>query len=482
MENRCERSLAWRPARTACWALRKSGDEVGLAAESEIPCTPRPAQSGIRWSRRSAIRGLLGLLCLARAKGDSCYGAAASADVPGFQNAPIGVTVLVDGPPIPAALAGFDATGELRLQVPDTDAPAWQPISKGVDEMVSWGACPDLRPGDSFLCFGDGTFLAGNWLEYENGLVHWRHPRFGNLDVPTNRAAGIVSSAPFSVLTRDRLVDQLAKPCADYDRVILANGDALRGRILRGDEDRIHVSSDFGPVEMPRSRITAVSFREGGFPRSFSDAVIIGLEDGSRIVLSRRADGRFPVTLDTATQGEPGTAAYHRLKVEDRDSQPSTWEANVSVRYFQAFTARVAYLSDLPVAEYVHVPYLSYAQPLGLDRTPRGAFLRSEKAVYLKGLGTYSACRVTYRLERKYRRFCSNVAMDDAALGRGDASCRVAVDRRTVWHAESMRSPGALAAVDVDVSGADRLDLIVEFGPRADELDYVDWLNARFVL
>ncbi|NMC19749.1 MAG: hypothetical protein GYA33_04950, partial [Thermogutta sp.] len=84
-------------------------------------------------------------------------------------------------------------------------------------------------------------------------------------------------------------------------------------------------------------------------------------------------------------------------------------------------------------------------------------------------------------LAKQFQGFCAEVVMDDAARGRGDAACRAVVDGSTVWRTDSLRSAIAPAAVNLDVSDAERLDLIVEFGPRADELDYVDWLNARLI-
>jgi hypothetical protein len=35
--------------------------------------------------------------------------------------------------------------------------------------------------------------------------------------------------------------------------------------------------------------------------------------------------------------------------------------------------------------------------------------------------------------------------------------------------------------VSVDLGGAKRLDLVVDFADRADELDRANWLNARLV-
>jgi hypothetical protein len=35
--------------------------------------------------------------------------------------------------------------------------------------------------------------------------------------------------------------------------------------------------------------------------------------------------------------------------------------------------------------------------------------------------------------------------------------------------------------IAVDITGGKRLDLVVDFADRADELDHADWLSARVV-
>ncbi|GAB4133637.1 hypothetical protein JCM17478_04770 [Thermopirellula anaerolimosa] len=389
--------------------------------------------------------------------------------------------LLVDGPPIRAGLDGFDATGNVRLLVPDANASGSRVLTKSFDDFVCWGTCPDLQPSEDYLYLADGTLLSGGWQGLDNGTLRWRHARIGNLQMTTEQAAGLVIAAPYSNAARDRLLDRIAAGSAEHDRLILTNGDELRGRILRSESSVVRILSDFGAVDVPASRVAAVAFRGPGVRRSVSGAVSVALEDGSRLVVDRSTSGRYPLEIDPKRENETGAAFLHQVRLGDRVTQPDAWEFTAAVKYLHAFGPRIDYLSDLSPMDYVHVPYLTYAQPLGRDRTPRGAYLRSGKALYLKGLGTYSACRATYDLAKQYRRFCAEVVMDDVARGRGDAACRVVLDGTTAWRIESLRSADFPVAVDVNVAGAERLDLIVEFGPRADELDYVDWLNARLV-
>lgn len=445
---------------------------------------PYPASAEMkvenRCSRRAAVIGAVGLLV--------AMGRGASRGLGVFANTPsvageteAGPCLPVDGPPVRASFVGFDAAGEIRLRIPEPGASEPQMLAKGVDDLVSWGSCPDLRPGQDYLFLVDGTLLSGVWQGLDNGVIQWRHERIGGLQVPTEQASGLVVAAPFAASARDRLLDRIASGNGEYDRLILTNGDELRGRVLRGDASAVQMLSDFGAVDVPTSRVAAVGLRGPGVRRFSPGAVVLGLEDGSRLAVAPTMSGRYPLEVDLPVGKDGERSPLHRVRLTDRPTQPETWEFLAAVKYLHAFGRRVDYLSDRAPTEYVHVPYLTYVQPLGRDRTPRGAFLRSEGALYLKGLGTYSACRVTYSPAKQYRRFRAEVVMDDAARGRGDAACRALVDGATAWRTESLRSADTPTIVDLDVSGAERLDLIVEFGPRADELDYVDWLNARLI-
>ena len=93
----------------------------------------------------------------------------------------------------------------------------------------------------------------------------------------------------------------------------------------------------------------------------------------------------------------------------------------------------------------------------------------------------HSAARLTYRLDKRYRAFEAAVALDDQVGTGGSVICAVYVDDKLAWKSEVIRGGAAPVPVKVDLSGAKRLSLIVEFAERGDELDRVDWLNARLI-
>jgi hypothetical protein len=96
----------------------------------------------------------------------------------------------------------------------------------------------------------------------------------------------------------------------------------------------------------------------------------------------------------------------------------------------------------------------------------------------------HSTSRLAYELDREYQTFAAELALDDAAGARGSAICRVFVAGddgafRSAYESPVLRGGEAPVSVSVDLTEVKRLALIVDFAERGDELDHVNWLNAR---
>tara|TARA_B100001123_G_scaffold276233_1_gene307294 strand:- start:276 stop:575 length:300 start_codon:yes stop_codon:yes gene_type:complete len=95
----------------------------------------------------------------------------------------------------------------------------------------------------------------------------------------------------------------------------------------------------------------------------------------------------------------------------------------------------------------------------------------------------HSASRITYQIDRKFRWFQAELAIDQAAANRGSVVFRVFLQRDEKW-AATYKSPVIRGttrplAIKLEVAGADAIALLVEFADQGDERDYANWLNAR---
>jgi hypothetical protein len=77
------------------------------------------------------------------------------------------------------------------------------------------------------------------------------------------------------------------------------------------------------------------------------------------------------------------------------------------------------------------------------------------------------------------RRFESLVGIDDSTAGRGSVIFRVLVEGRERFASPIVRGGDRPLPVSVDIRGARRLELEVDYADRADVLDHADWLDAR---
>ncbi|MHC4181188.1 MAG: NPCBM/NEW2 domain-containing protein, partial [Planctomycetota bacterium] len=331
-------------------------------------------------------------------------------------------------------------------------------------ELVRWGACvePD---GATIVVAADGGLLVADVLRSEKERLKVDSGLFGVVEVPLERLAGVVFRLPGGRRGRDRLLDRLVRAAGDSDRLLLRNGDELTGLVEAVEDDTVRLAADDGPLEIETRRIAALVFNPllkraagGQGLRSW-----VGLADGSRLLATRLvADGS---SLEVTTAGG------------------QTWKTSPKeLVAVQPLGGRVTYLSDLKPAEYVQVPYLKLRWPnFGTDRNVTGGRLRCGGRLYLKGLGVHSAARLTYRLDKPYKRFQAELGIDDSTGG-GSVRFRVFVDGREKYTGESILRGGTPPlSVSVELDGAKRLDLVVDYADRADELDHADWLDARLV-
>jgi lysophospholipase L1-like esterase len=108
-----------------------------------------------------------------------------------------------------------------------------------------------------------------------------------------------------------------------------------------------------------------------------------------------------------------------------------------------------------------------------------GRVLELNNASYLKGLGTHAGSEVVYNLSGNYARFLSSVGMDDEVGSGGSVVFRVFVDGVQRYDSGVMTGSTATKHLDVDVTGATTLRLVVDNAGDGNSSDHADWADAR---
>ena len=141
---------------------------------------------------------------------------------------------------------------------------------------------------------------------------------------------------------------------------------------------------------------------------------------------------------------------------------------------------KLVYLSDLEPAEVKETPYFDQVWRYRRDTSLDGNPLRLRGRVYRKGLGVHSRCELTYELDGKFSRFCTDMGIDDEVRGKGSVVFQVLADGKQVYDSGLVTGKSeAVTLKDISVSGIKRLTLKVDFGEDFDFCDHADWANAR---
>jgi hypothetical protein len=354
-------------------------------------------------------------------------------------------------------------------------------------DLVSWGQCPEQgRAGG--LVLQNGSWLTAQVIAVDKDLITADSEIFGTVKFPREAIRGLILRPSSNPTDRDRLFDRISPlsqagegqgvtAAEQSDLLLLDNGDELSGHLLSIAESVAKFETDVGPIDVKTSRITAIVFSQAQkrkqTPLADQLRAWVGFTDGSRLLATR-------MTLENNTLN---------LTVSDQPLAVSQSAPRSSLVFLQPLGGSAVYLSDLVPTEYRQTPYLDLAWPFHRDRNVTGGFLCSGGQMYPKGLGVHSAARLVYNLgagqgaraEDAPNRFAADLAIDDSTNGGGSVVFRVLVDGQEKYVSPTIHGGDPPTPVSVDIRGAKKLELIVDYADRADVLDHADWLNARLI-
>jgi hypothetical protein len=102
-------------------------------------------------------------------------------------------------------------------------------------------------------------------------------------------------------------------------------------------------------------------------------------------------------------------------------------------------------------------------------------------AVSAKGLGVHANGDVSVYLGGNCTRYTATVGVDDEVGGGGSVTFSVVADGRTLTTTPVLTGSSASVPIDVDVTGAQQLDLLIGDGGDGNGSDHGDWADARLV-
>ncbi|WP_146115407.1 NPCBM/NEW2 domain-containing protein [Microbacterium sp. MYb62] len=109
------------------------------------------------------------------------------------------------------------------------------------------------------------------------------------------------------------------------------------------------------------------------------------------------------------------------------------------------------------------------------DRKP----LSIRGTTYPKGLGTHAPARIVYDVGQECTQLLGYVGIDDSQSGKGRVDFVIAVDGVERFR-EARTGTDPAARVNLDLRGADLVELRAETGPEGNGNDHADWADMRF--
>ena len=112
-----------------------------------------------------------------------------------------------------------------------------------------------------------------------------------------------------------------------------------------------------------------------------------------------------------------------------------------------------------------------------------GVMMKIADVPYTKGIGTHASSKLTWALGGQYKRFVSDVGVDDETNDAmmGSVVFRVVVDGTEVYNSDVCTYNDAAKTVNVDVTGKNTLELFVDDGGDGIDFDHADWAGARLL-
>jgi hypothetical protein len=375
-------------------------------------------------------------------------------------NAADPIFVPIEGEPFTASLIGSQ---EGRLQLLRGE----EKTTLELDRLVRMGDFVEPKRGPIWL-FSDGGLMVAELTELDKDTLRGESELFGKLSLNVSSLVGIVVRPPGDRVKRDALIASLMAPQRESDRVVLDNGDELTGIVDAISDRSLAVVNAGSRIDLELARVAAVSFsgEQAAITKPGSRYLMLGFVDGSRLITES-----FSADLKVLEFMSNGAHLKSRAS---------------SLVALQCFGEPLTFLSDLEALSFKHVPYLQLAWPLKKDANVVGRPLRVASKRYLKGLGMHTASRVTYKLVHPCREFQAELAIDDSAGGGGSAVCSIFVDDgsgkwQPKYTSPIIRGGNQPLPVHLDLTGVKAISLLTDFADRGDELDHVDWLNARLV-
>lgn len=314
---------------------------------------------------------------------------------------------------------------------------------------------------DTLFRLAGGDRFYGRIVGGDEDHIELETRTLGKVDVALDTVA--------AVLTPDARTPKWQSPVSElmqtdddaFDAILLANGDRVNGLVLQIDAERLLIDVEGTEVSIDTPLIIAAFLAARPPARHDERGGIIHL-----------ADGCILTGLHITWSGPKLAARFGDRRYEVQ----AKW-----VKRIDLFGGRWEWLSMFAPISYQHTPMLSQAWDYQRDRNVLGGPMTVAGRRFNHGVGVHSQSFLTYDLKGRYTRFVTHLGIDDDSGPLADVTAEVRVDGEPRAVIDHIRRGGTLEPLSIDVTGANRLELIVYFGDNGDVQDRFNWAAAALI-
>jgi hypothetical protein len=380
----------------------------------------------------------------------------------GQSSADIDIRV-VGGIPRQGVIRSLNDDGTLTLAAGGPIAAGdWYSLRRRSGVLPPWPIASQIE-----LLLGDR--IGGTVAGADGDAIRWK------LSVPGKEQVIRIPISAARVIWLNRRPDEepswLAGP-RKRDVIQARNGSNYFGSLLDLDmtKNRLRYQADGKDQEVNLTRIAAIGFNTelSRLRRPKGHYYRLTIADGTRLHV---ATVSFDGSIWTAR-----TVHREIIRIPDKEV--------VSVDIEQG---RSAWLSELKPIEYLYHSFDGEQQQWIPDRCVCGDAVRlmlpSGESTFDRGVGLHSECSIAYSLAGKYRRFEALAGLDSRTGIKGDAVLAVFVDGKEceLRSAGRLTFAGGTIELNIDVTGAKILKIVVRRGNGGSVHDHVNLAEARLV-
>lgn len=212
-----------------------------------------------------------------------------------------------------------------------------------------------------------------------------------------------------------------------------------------------------------------------------------GVHAASPTTLNNLPPGKSnTMTWDVTVPGDANPALYdidaEATFIYGGHKLPGQKQVKSQIHVFTAPPSTDAYLSDMNWLE-----AMNGWGPVEKDRSNGesgsgdGNIITMDGTTYEKGLGAHAESAVSYYIGGKFSKFIADVGIDDEVGNNGSVTFQVWADGNKIYDSEVLNGSSPVKHVDVDITGATILKLVVTNGGDHNAYDHADWGGAMIV-